>query len=60
MAEGVKASEKAAGASEVNVTAKMTTKSMGRWLRKEGFKQEMKDGKATGNWTKTVEVDDRA
>ena len=60
MAEGVKAAGKAAGASEVNVTAKMTTKSMGRWLRREGFKQEMKDGKATGNWTKTVKVDDAA
>ena len=44
------------GASSVKIAAKMVKASMGRLLRKNGFTQEIKDGKATGNWTKTIKI----
>jgi hypothetical protein len=47
---------KASGSDSVTITAKMVKDSMGRLLRNQGFTQEMKNGKATGNWIKRVKL----
>jgi RHS repeat-associated protein len=49
---------KAQGASTLELKASMVKDSMGRLLRKNGFTQEIKDGKATGNWIKTIKIND--
>ncbi|MGH9571523.1 MAG: hypothetical protein ACRD4F_17910, partial [Candidatus Angelobacter sp.] len=45
---------KAAGASSLKLTSAMVKDSMVRVLKGNGFTQEMKDGKATGNWIKQI------
>jgi len=47
---------KSTGASSVKISARMVKESMGRLLRRNGFRQEMKNGKGTGNWSKTIKV----
>jgi len=47
---------KSTGASSVKISARMVKESMGRLLRRNGFTQEMKNGKGTGNWSKTIKV----
>jgi hypothetical protein len=45
---------KAAGAESVKITASMVKDSMARLLTSQGFTQEMKNGKASGKWIKTI------
>ena len=47
---------KAEGASSVKLTATMVKDSMARLLRQNGFTQELKNGKATGNWIKIIKL----
>ena len=48
---------KSQGASSLKLTAAMVKDSMARLLKSNGFKQEFKDGKATGNWTKDIKIE---
>ena len=44
------------GASSVKISAAMVKDSVGRLLRRNGFTQQMKNGKGTGNWSKTIKI----
>jgi hypothetical protein len=53
---GAVSAARAQGASSVELRASMVKDSMGRLLRKNGFTQEINDGKATGNWVKVIKL----
>ena len=53
---GVINAAKATGAESVKITASMVKDSMAKLLSSQGFSQEIKNGKATGNWIKTIKL----
>jgi RHS repeat-associated protein len=53
---GAVSAAKATNSNSVKITATMVKDSMGRLLRKNGFVQELKDGKVTGRWIKTIKL----